>query len=349
MSRRGVFRVTEIDEREKKLLAVDVESLYRKYGPMVLRRCRSLLLDEEQALDAMQETFVKLIRYRERLTDKAPSSMLYCIATNVCLNMMRSSRRRPQSAGDDALDRIASSEDVEARVLDRHLLDSIFGRERASTRTMAVLHYVDGMTLEEVAKHVGLSVSGGAEKAAPAQGAHPRPGGGVAVKRISDLLLEQYVLGELPPEVAGEVREELARVSFPAGPTRVNHQVRQGNPGALPSVRTLDSPLEQGSGKNRNSLWMTDREMESRPPKAQAEGAAESHPAWSPPGVGRCSWQSVFPRLPLSSLVFSFFIFRERLAPDRNQDERPLPIDRVPEDREGRRTSPPVPSLDGAT
>jgi len=160
VSRRGVFRVTDIDEREKKRLALDVESLYRKYGPMVLRRCRSLLLDEEQALDAMQETFVKLIRYRERLTDKAPSSMLYCIATNVCLNMMRGSRRRPQSVGDDSLERIASSEDVEARVLDRHLLDSVFGRERASTRTMAVLHYVDGMTLEEVARHVGLSVSG---------------------------------------------------------------------------------------------------------------------------------------------------------------------------------------------
>ena len=31
--------------------------------------------------------------------------------------------------------------------------DAIFGRERASTRTMAVMHYVDGMTLEEVAGH----------------------------------------------------------------------------------------------------------------------------------------------------------------------------------------------------
>ena len=141
-------------------MALDVESLYRKYGPMVLRRCRSLLLDEEQALDAMQETFVKLIRYRERLTDTAPSSMLYCIATNICLNMIRSSRRRPQSAGNEALERIASSEDVEARVLDRHLLDGIFEKERASTRTMAVMHYVDGMTLEEVARHTGLSVSG---------------------------------------------------------------------------------------------------------------------------------------------------------------------------------------------
>jgi RNA polymerase sigma-70 factor (ECF subfamily) len=86
--------------------------------------------------------------------------MLYCIATNVCLNMMRSQRRRPRPAGEETLERIASAEDVEARALDRHMLDGIFGREKASTRTMAVLHFVDGMTLEEVAGHVGLSVSG---------------------------------------------------------------------------------------------------------------------------------------------------------------------------------------------
>ncbi len=111
-------------------------------------------------MDAAQETFVKVLRYQARLDEKAPSSMLYTIATNVCLNMMRAAKRRPRSAGDEPLERIASAEDVESRVVDRTVLDGIFGRERASTRTMAVMHYVDGMTLEEVAGHVGLSVSG---------------------------------------------------------------------------------------------------------------------------------------------------------------------------------------------
>ena len=141
-------------------MALDVDALYRKYGPMVLRRCRRLLVDEEQANDASQETFVKVLRYQSSLNDKAPSSMLYTIATNICLNMIRSASRRPRSAGDEPLERIASAEDVEARVIDSTVLDGIFGRERASTRTMAVMHYVDGMTLEEVAGHVGLSVSG---------------------------------------------------------------------------------------------------------------------------------------------------------------------------------------------
>ena len=141
-------------------MALDVDALYRKYGPMVIRRCRALLADEEQALDAAQETFVKLIRYQHRLTDAAPSSMLYTMATNVCLNLMRSARRRPLNAGEQVLERIASADDVEGRALDRTVLDGVFSREQASTRTMAVMHYVDGMTLDEVASHVGLSVSG---------------------------------------------------------------------------------------------------------------------------------------------------------------------------------------------
>ena len=40
------------------------------------------------------------------------------------------------------------------------LLDRLFGREPVTTRTMAVLHYVDGLTYEEVARETRLSVSG---------------------------------------------------------------------------------------------------------------------------------------------------------------------------------------------
>ena len=139
---------------------LDVEELYKKYGPMVLRRCRSLLRDEEKASDAMQDTFVRLLRGRDRLTGEAPSSLLYCIATNVCLNVIRAEKSRPEAADDELLDRIAGSDDVEELSHARVLAEGIFAKEEPSTRTMAVLHYVDGLTLEETAARVGLSVSG---------------------------------------------------------------------------------------------------------------------------------------------------------------------------------------------
>ena len=54
----------------------------------------------------------------------------------------------------------ASEEGPESRSLARRWLDKWLGREPASTQVMAVLHFVDGLTLEEVAAEVGLSVSG---------------------------------------------------------------------------------------------------------------------------------------------------------------------------------------------
>lgn len=139
---------------------VDVEELYRSYGPMVLRRCRSMLRNEELALDAMQDVFVRLLRRSRELERTAPSSLLYRIAINVCLNIMRSARRRPIHGDDAVIDAVAGSDDHASRTADRALLDEIFAAGDELTRTMAYLHYVDRLTLEETAVEVGLSVSG---------------------------------------------------------------------------------------------------------------------------------------------------------------------------------------------
>ncbi|MCB9680201.1 MAG: sigma-70 family RNA polymerase sigma factor [Alphaproteobacteria bacterium] len=138
----------------------DVAAWYRTHGPMVLRRCRALLKDEELARDAMQEVFVQVVRRGQRLHDTAPSSLLYRMATNTCLNVLRTRRRHPEHPDDDLLLRLATFDDAEERTVARTLLDRLFAREQPSTAVMAVLHYVDGLTLEETAQEVGLSVSG---------------------------------------------------------------------------------------------------------------------------------------------------------------------------------------------
>jgi RNA polymerase sigma-70 factor (ECF subfamily) len=127
---------------------------------MVLRRCRALLRDEELAVDAMHDVFVEVLRRRATLDLDHPSSFLYRTATNVCLNRMRSRRRKPAHCDNDLLERIATAPESEDRTGAKLWLDRIFEREQPSTRTMAVMHLLDGMTLEEVAKEHGLSVSG---------------------------------------------------------------------------------------------------------------------------------------------------------------------------------------------
>jgi RNA polymerase sigma factor (sigma-70 family) len=140
--------------------ARDVEALSRRYGPMVLRRCRRLLRREDEALDACQDVFVRLIQRRDRLQAQYPSSLLFRIATNVCLNRIRDRRARPETPEEERIYRIACAGEPGAGSHARLLLERLFRRHPESTRTMAVLHFVDGLTLEQVAQETGLSVSG---------------------------------------------------------------------------------------------------------------------------------------------------------------------------------------------
>lgn len=141
-------------------MKINVEQFYTKYGPMVLRRCRFLLKNEEQALDAMQEVFVKVLQKAEVLDERAPSSLLYTIATNICLNELRKHSGRFVNDGNEILEMIAGWDDHAELVLTGHFLEQLFEGEKATTKTMAVLHYVDGYTLEETAAVMEMSVSG---------------------------------------------------------------------------------------------------------------------------------------------------------------------------------------------
>ena len=127
---------------------------------MVLRRCRRLLRDEALAVDAMHDVFVKLLLHQERLDDRGLSSLLYRIATNLSLNKLRSASRRPEDSNTEILMKIADATRTEEVTHARSLLARALRREPVSTATIAVMHLHDGLTLQEVADTVGLSVSG---------------------------------------------------------------------------------------------------------------------------------------------------------------------------------------------
>jgi RNA polymerase sigma-70 factor (ECF subfamily) len=127
---------------------------------MVLRRCRFLLGDEDRAQDAMQDVFVQVLRRKDRLNDRYPSSLLYRIATNTSLNVLRGARRRKVLANDEIVSNAAGPFDPAAETLDKVTLDQIFEGEKDSTRRIATMRYVEDLTWEETAEQSGLSISG---------------------------------------------------------------------------------------------------------------------------------------------------------------------------------------------
>ncbi|MCL2220461.1 MAG: sigma-70 family RNA polymerase sigma factor [Chitinispirillia bacterium] len=140
---------------------VDAAELFRKYWPMVLRRCRSMLGDTDRAVDAAQEVFIIVHEKQDLLHADHPVSLLWRMATNQCLKeMQRYSTRFKAPGGDSLLERIACAGNDENRHMSRGVLQKLFGLHPESSRTIAVLHLVDGFTLEETAKMVNMSVNG---------------------------------------------------------------------------------------------------------------------------------------------------------------------------------------------
>jgi RNA polymerase sigma factor (sigma-70 family) len=108
----------------------------------------------------MQESFVQVLRHRDRLAADYPSSLMYRIATNTSLNMLRARKRRPSSPAGELILNVAGTDDPETRVVEKSLVDQMFAREKPDTKAIAEARWVEGASLEETASRSGLSVSG---------------------------------------------------------------------------------------------------------------------------------------------------------------------------------------------
>lgn len=135
----------------------DIEALYERFGSMVYGRCMQMLRNEDDAIEAMQDVFVKVLKMRD-VDITSPSSLLYVMATRHCLNLLRSKKRRPEDANTDLVSRIANA-GTDQRSYARMMLDWLFGESPEHSQLIAVLYYVDGLTHAEVADEVGMSVS----------------------------------------------------------------------------------------------------------------------------------------------------------------------------------------------
>lgn len=122
---------------------------------MVHRRARTLLGNDEEAKDAMQEVFVRVISAQDSFRGDAPMlHWIYRITTHACLDRLRKRRTHPLVEDPAAIERLL---DHQADLVDRTAVLQVLSRVDATTQALAVHHYVDGMKMEEVAEVTGMS------------------------------------------------------------------------------------------------------------------------------------------------------------------------------------------------
>ena len=137
----------------------EIEALYRRYGALVRRRARSILGDEHEAQDAMQEVFVRVIAAMNEFRGQSqPSTWLYRITTNLCLNRIRDSRRRRDRLAEAADEGQAPMTPAPPPTPEaRTTLRAVLARVDDELAQVAVYYYVDDMDQAEIASVLGVS------------------------------------------------------------------------------------------------------------------------------------------------------------------------------------------------
>lgn len=136
-----------------------LDELYRRFAPRIYSRCLFILADEEEALDAVHDIFLKLKRKMPSFRgDSEVMTWIYRIATNHCLNRLRS--RKAYNRAVERLSRdptFKHEDDAIAKAEKRDLIIRLCRGIHRRKVQMIFHRYYDEMNHAEIARIMGIS------------------------------------------------------------------------------------------------------------------------------------------------------------------------------------------------
>lgn len=140
--------------------------LVEEYQPLVFRLAFRLLCNEDEARDAVQETFIKIWLSLQQYNSKFRfSTWIYKIATNTAYDRLRSLQHTtlPLSAGEDSIGlQLVSDEDIEKTLDNRQLKQLIINLTAElppAQKIVFTLRDLEELETEEIEIITGLSAA----------------------------------------------------------------------------------------------------------------------------------------------------------------------------------------------
>ncbi len=137
----------------------EVRDLYERYASMVFRRCRKFLKSEDDAWDATQEVFMKLMHSLAAITKKESIySWLLSTSTNYCISLLR---KKHHEEFDETYHGVTEENGLpqERRMLLSEIAHHFLAPWDEKTRQIIIYTYIDGYRQDEIAKLTGMGES----------------------------------------------------------------------------------------------------------------------------------------------------------------------------------------------
>ncbi len=149
-----------IDDAVRRARQGDVgafEIVYRAHAARIYALCRRMTDDDTQARDLVQDVFVRawerLVTFREQ---SAFATWLHRLGVNVVLEHLRS-RKRNDTRHTDVGEWIPGPGSMGDRLDARMDLDAALARLPAGSRTVFLLHDIEGYSHDEIAQMTGIA------------------------------------------------------------------------------------------------------------------------------------------------------------------------------------------------
>lgn len=150
-----------VDDAVRRARAGDVDAfgiVYRVHAPAIHALCRRMSGNENDARELVQDVFVraweKLASFRG---ESALRTWLHRLGVNVILERLRATRRDALRFADDAGDVPAVGPALDRRLDARIDLAAALDRLPNGSRTVLVLHDIEGYSHEEIAAMTGIA------------------------------------------------------------------------------------------------------------------------------------------------------------------------------------------------
>ncbi len=139
------------------------DRLYHKYRDRMYNVAYKMMNNQEDALDLVQEIFLKAYQKIDKFTYKSAfSTWLYRLAVNVCIDELRRRKPTQEYSTENVLDRIVSNRDTpeddiilnEQETIIWNAINSLKEKER----TIIILRDMEGLSYEEISSVLKCSL-----------------------------------------------------------------------------------------------------------------------------------------------------------------------------------------------
>ena len=132
-----------------------IDEAYDNYADMLYRLALTYMQNPDDAEDAVQDVFLKYMTAAPFLRDdEHERAWLIRVTVNRCCDLLRRRKIRSHVSLDEIVEMAAESAEPEVSDL-MHTLSKIPEKNRGAI----VLHHLEGFSVEETAKMLGISVS----------------------------------------------------------------------------------------------------------------------------------------------------------------------------------------------